>query len=45
MTTMASTVGAPSTKSITWSSSNWRTVEEFVYKLQMRIAKAINLHS
>jgi len=43
MTTMASTVGAPSTKSITWTSIKWRTVEEFVYKLQTRIAKAIQL--
>lgn len=43
MTTMASTVGAPSAKSITWTSINWKTIEEFVYKLQTRIAKAIQL--
>lgn len=43
MTTMASTVGAPSAKSITWTSINWRTIEEFVYRLQTRIAKAIKL--
>jgi len=43
MTTMASTVGAPSARKIKWASINWKTVQDFVYRLQMRIAKAIKL--
>jgi RNA-directed DNA polymerase len=43
MTTMASTVGAPSARMIKWTSINWRTIQNFVYRLQTRIAKAIKL--
>src|ERR1700688_1578510 len=43
MTTMASTVGAPLTRTIKWTSINWKTVQDFVYRLQIRIAKAIKL--
>lgn len=43
MTTMVSTVGAPSARMIKWTSINWRTIQNFVYRLQMRIAKAIKL--
>lgn len=41
MTTMNSTVGAPSARTIQWSSINWKAVQDLVYKLQVRIAKAI----
>lgn len=43
MTTMASTVGAPSARTITWTSINWKTIQDFVYRLQTRIAKAIKI--
>ena len=43
MTTMASTVGAPSTRTIKWTSINWRTIQAHVYRLQVRIAKAIKI--
>lgn len=43
MTTMTSTVGASSTKTTAWTSINWKTAESFVYRLQVRIAKAIKL--
>ena len=43
MTTMDSTVGAPSARMIKWTSINWRTIQNFVYRLQIRIAKAIKL--
>ena len=37
------TVGAPSARTITWNSINWRTAQDLVYRLQTRIAKAIKL--
>jgi hypothetical protein len=43
MTTMVTTVGAPSARIITWTSINWRVAQDLVYRLQMRIAKAIKL--
>lgn len=43
MTTMNSTVGAPSARTTTWTSINWKTIQDLVYRLQMRIAKAIKL--
>ncbi len=42
MTTLIPTVGAPSAKS-KWQPINWETAQEIVYRLQMRIAKAIKL--
>ena len=41
MTTRESTVGAPSARRIQWSSINWRIIQDHVYRLQVRIAKAI----
>jgi len=37
------TVGAPLTRNIIWQHIDWKAVEDHVYKLQMRIAKAIRL--
>lgn len=37
---MTVTTGAPSTKNITWKTINWKTVEDLVSRLQLRIAKA-----
>ena len=42
MTTLVPTVGAPSATT-TWRSINWKTAQEIVNRLQMRIAKAIKL--
>ena len=41
MTTMIFIVGAPSARTIQRSSINWKAIQNLVYKLQVRIAKAI----
>ena len=41
MTTVASTVGAPSARTMQWSSIDWKAVQNLVPKLQVRIAKAV----
>lgn len=43
MTTLNSTLGAPSTRYTNWNHIIWRQVENHVSRLQMRIAKAIKL--
>lgn len=43
MTTLATIVGAPLTRRLTWESIPWKTVKYRVRKLQLRIAKAIRL--
>ncbi len=40
---MTALAGAPSTRIIHWKAINWKTVEDQVNRLQMRIAKAIKL--
>ena len=40
MTTVLLSVGAPSACNNNWNSIDWRAVEKYVFKLQMRIAKA-----
>ena len=38
---MTALAGAPSTRSIHWKTIDWKTVEDQVSRLQLRIAKAI----
>jgi len=38
-----SKTGAPSTDAQHWKQINWKTVKAFVYRMQMRIAKSIQL--
>lgn len=40
---MTAKAGAPLTKTINWKSIPWKTVEEHVSRLQLRIAKAIKM--
>jgi RNA-directed DNA polymerase len=40
---MTALAGAPSAKVIHWKTINWKTVEGQVRRLQLRIAKAIEL--
>jgi hypothetical protein len=40
---MTAIAGAPSTRKIHWKTIKWSTVENEVKRLQLRIAKAINL--
>jgi len=40
---MTASAGAPSTRSIHWKSIDWKTAEEQVRRLQLRIAKAIKI--
>lgn len=40
MTAVAISAGAPLADDFTWKAINWQKVEDFVYRLQMRIAKA-----
>jgi len=39
--TVASAAGAPPNRVTSWSSINWRTVQNQVFRLQVRIAKAV----
>ena len=41
MTTLSTTIGAPSAKIRNWKLINWGLVKDQVRRLQMRIAKAI----
>lgn len=41
MTTLNTTVGAPSARDLKWQHIKWRAVKYHVRKLQLRIAKAI----
>jgi RNA-directed DNA polymerase len=43
MTTLNTTIGAPPTRIINWKHIVWKKVEFLVERLQMRIAKAIQL--
>jgi RNA-directed DNA polymerase len=40
---MTATAGAPSTRIIHWKSIDWKTAEDQVRRLQLRIAKAIKI--
>jgi len=40
---MTAVAGAPSTKIVYWKAINWKTVEDQVSRLQLRIAKAIKI--
>ena len=40
MTTLATMIGAPSTRQLNWKLIKWDTVQKHVRRLQMRIAKA-----
>lgn len=40
---MTATAGAPSTRITHWKAIDWKTVNDFVSRLQMRIAKAIKI--
>lgn len=40
---MTAVAGAPSTRIIRWKAINWKLVEDQVYRLQLRIAKAVKL--
>ena len=43
MTTLNTTVGAPSARDLKWQHIKWRAVKYHVRKLQLRIAKAIKI--